>query len=144
MYTGCGRPCGRRSRRGAGRACAATTRGDRVTDETVTETDQALRLDPAPDATPDADAVAEQPELAWSRVRAQLEETISPQHRAFIGLSRLDGVVGDTALLSVPHQFAKDVIEQRLRDTITAALTSELGRDLRVAVVVDPSLDASG
>jgi len=115
-----------------------------VTDETVTETDQALRLDPAPDATPDADAETEQPELAWSRVRAQLEETVSPQHRAFIGLSRLDGVVGDTALLSVPHQFAKDVIEQRLRDTITAALTSELGRDLRVAVVVDPSLDAAG
>ena len=79
---------------------------------------------------------------AWSRARAALEESVSPQHRAFIGLSRLDGVVGDTALLSVPHQFAKDVIEQRLRETITGALADEIGRDVRIAVVVDPSLDA--
>jgi chromosomal replication initiator protein len=79
---------------------------------------------------------------AWTRARAALEESVSPQHRAFIGLSRLDGVVGDTALLSVPHQFAKDVIEQRLRETITGALADEIGRDVRIAVVVDPSLDA--
>jgi chromosomal replication initiator protein len=119
--------------------------GDKVTDETVTETDRELRLDPAAHVAPDtADPPPEQPEPAWARVREQLEETVSPQHRAFIRLSRLDGVVGDTALLSVPHQFAKDVIEQRLRDTITTALTGELGRDLRVAVVVDPSLDADG
>jgi chromosomal replication initiator protein len=129
----------------AGRMGAATTRGDRVTDETVTETDRDTRLEPVPDGALDlAPDQPELPELAWARVRERLEETVSPQHRAFIGLSRLDGVVGDTALLSVPHQFAKDVIEQRLRETITTALTDELGRDLRIAVVVDPSLDSAG
>ncbi|HEX6936083.1 MAG TPA: chromosomal replication initiator protein DnaA [Actinomycetes bacterium] len=78
---------------------------------------------------------------AWARARAVLEDTVTPQQRAFIGLSRLDGVVGETALLSVPHQFAKDVIEQRLRQVITSVLTEQVGRELRVAVVVDPSLD---
>jgi len=102
--------------------------GDRVTDDIATEVADRT-LDPALDS-------------AWTRARAALEESVSPQHRAFIGLSRLDGVVGDTALLSVPHQFAKDVIEQRLRETITGALADEIGRDVRIAVVVDPSLDA--
>ena len=51
----------------------------------------------------------------WERCQGVLEETVTSQQRAFIGLSKLDGVVGDTALLSVPHQFAKDVIEARLR-----------------------------
>jgi chromosomal replication initiator protein len=111
---------------------AAHERDDVVTDETVTDVDR----DPA------LDGLAELEE-AWTRARAALEDTVTPQQRAFIGLSRLDGVVGDTALLSVPHQFAKDVIEQRLRDVITSVLTEQLGRDLRVAVVVDPSLDGS-
>ncbi|HEU4911974.1 MAG TPA: chromosomal replication initiator protein DnaA [Actinomycetes bacterium] len=72
-----------------------------------------------------------------------LEDTVTPQQRAFIRLSRLDGVVGETALLSVPHQFAKDVIEQRLRQVITSVLTEQIGHDVRVAVVVDPSLDGA-
>jgi chromosomal replication initiator protein len=80
----------------------------------------------------------------WSLALADVQDTLTAQQRAFIGISRLDGVVGDTALLSVPHQFAKDVIEQRLQEVITAALTARLGRDVRVAVVVDPSLNGPG
>ena len=79
----------------------------------------------------------------WERCQGVLEETVTSQQRAFIGLSKLDGVVGDTALISVPHQFAKDVIEARLRQVITSVLSEQVGRDLRIAVVVDPSLDAS-
>ena len=79
----------------------------------------------------------------WERALGVLEDTVTPQQRAFIRLSRLDGVVGDTALISVPHQFAKDVIEARLRQVITAVLSEHVGRDLRIAVVVDPSLDAT-
>ena len=43
----------------------------------------------------------------------------------------------------MPHQFAKDMIEQRLRPVITTVLTEQLGHDVRVAVVVDPSLDGT-
>ena len=77
----------------------------------------------------------------WDRALGVLEETVTQQQRAFIRLSRLDGVVGETALLSVPHQFAKDVIEARLRQVITVVLAEQLGHELRIAVVVDPSLD---
>ena len=63
----------------------------------------------------------------WDRALGVLEETVTQQQRAFIRLSRLDGVVGETALLSVPHQFAKDVIEARLRQVITAVLSEQLG-----------------
>jgi chromosomal replication initiator protein len=109
----------------------------RVTDDTATE---------LANGSGDAQSAAGRAALdeAWSRTLAVLEDTVTPQQRAFIGLSRLDGVVGETALLSVPHQFAKDVIEQRLRQVITAALTDQIGHEVRVAVVVDPSLDGAG
>jgi chromosomal replication initiator protein len=80
----------------------------------------------------------------WGRSLAVLEDTVTPQQRAFVRLSTLDGVVGDTALLSVPNDFAKDIIEQRLRQVITASLAEQLGREIRIAVVVDPSLDDDG
>ena len=80
----------------------------------------------------------------WDRALGVLEETVTQQQRAFIRLSRLDGVVGETALVSVPHQFAKDVIEARLRQVITSVLSEQLGAELRIAVVVDPSLDLGG
>ena len=56
-------------------------------------------------------------------------------------LCTLDGVVGETALLSVPHEYAKDIVEQRLRPVITTTLTAQLGHEIRIAVVVDPSLE---
>ena len=81
----------------------------------------------------------------WDTARARLADRLNSQQRAFLGLSRLDGLVGDTALISVPNEFAKDVIETRLRDVITVTVTEQLGPrdsvgDIRLAVVVDPSL----
>jgi chromosomal replication initiator protein len=77
----------------------------------------------------------------WQRCLVGIEGQVSPQQRAFVRLSTLDGVVGETALLSVPSDFAKEIIEQRLREVITAELATALGRDVRIAVVVDPSLE---
>ena len=128
-------------------AHAGHERDDRVTDETLTGPSattgptgltQLSESAAAGETVAGLDLVA-----AWSRSRAVLEDTVTPQQRAFIGLSRLDGIVGDTALLSVPHQFAKDVIEQRLREAITSVLTEQIGREVRLAVVVDPSLDGT-
>jgi chromosomal replication initiator protein len=79
--------------------------------------------------------------LVWSRSLEAIDDTVTAQQRAFIRLSTLDGVVGDTALLSVPNEFAKDIIEQRLRPVITMTLAEQLGREIRIAVVVDPSLE---
>jgi chromosomal replication initiator protein len=79
----------------------------------------------------------------WARCLDALGESLPSQNLAFIRLSRLDAVVNDTALLAVPNEFAKDIIESRLRTVITAVLAEQLGHDVRLAVVVDPSLDTS-
>jgi chromosomal replication initiator protein len=81
----------------------------------------------------------------WDTARSVLADRLNSQQRAFLGLSRLDGLVGDTALISVPNEFAKDIIETRLREVITATVTAQLGPrdsvgDIRLAVVVDPNL----
>ncbi len=117
-----------------------------MTDDTTTDSAVTTMTEPGgPELGGDLGEFPEGADLAdaWARTLAVLEDTVTPQHRAFIGLSRLDGIVGETALLSVPHPFAKDVIEQRLRDIITSVLTEQIGREVRVAVVVDPSLDGA-
>ncbi|MGH8970270.1 MAG: chromosomal replication initiator protein DnaA [Actinomycetes bacterium] len=79
----------------------------------------------------------------WRRSMSTIAETVGPQQRAFVSLTRLDGVVGDTALLAVPNEFAKEIVEQRLREVITSSISDQLGREVRIAVVVDPSLDTT-
>lgn len=65
---------------------------------------------------------------------------IPVQQRAFLSLARLVGLLDDTALIAVPNDFTKDIVETRLRDRVTAVLGSQLNRDVRLAVTVDPSL----
>ncbi|MET8281383.1 chromosomal replication initiator protein DnaA [Micromonospora sp. NPDC005174] len=72
------------------------------------------------------------------------DEIISAQQRAYLRLTRLRAIVEDTALLSVPDAFTRDVIESRLRPAITEALTRRLGRPIQVAVTVRVAEDAAG
>jgi chromosomal replication initiator protein len=65
---------------------------------------------------------------------------IPVQQRAFLSLAKLVGLLDDTALIAVPNDFTKDVVETRLRERVTATLGSQLGREVRLAVTVDPSL----
>ena len=64
------------------------------------------------------------------------DEIISAQQRAYLRLTRLRAIVDDTALLSVPDAFTRDVIESRLRPAITEALSRLMGRQIQVAVTV--------
>ncbi len=115
-----------------------------MTDETgarTTQLEDQSPLSPADPPVPERESAADWAPV-WSRALAVLEQTVTQQQeRALVRLSRLDGVVGETALLSVPHHYAKDVIEARLRQVVSAVLTEQVGRELRLAVVVDPSLD---
>jgi chromosomal replication initiator protein len=65
---------------------------------------------------------------------------IPVQQRAFLSLAKLVGLLDDTALIAVPNDFTKDVVETRLRERVTATLGSQLGREVRLAVTVDTSL----
>ena len=60
--------------------------------------------------------------------------------RAFLSLARLVGLLDDTALIAVPDDFSKNFVEQRLRTPVTQALSDQLGRQIRLAVTVDPDL----
>lgn len=79
----------------------------------------------------------------WMATTEELaDEIISAQQRAYLRLTRLRAIVEDTALLSVPDAFTRDVIESRLRPAITEALSRRLGRAVQVAVTVRPPDDA--
>jgi chromosomal replication initiator protein len=51
--------------------------------------------------------------------------------------------VENTALIATPNEFVKEQLETRLRALVTQALSQELGRDIQLAVTVDPAPQAS-
>jgi chromosomal replication initiator protein len=81
----------------------------------------------------------------WRQVLDQLAEADLPGHqRAFLDLTQAMALVGDTVLLAAPNTLTKEVLEVRLRDTVVAALSQALQRDVRLAVTVeDPAPSAS-
>ena len=86
------------------------------------------------DGTPDLN-------LLWEQVVTNLSDGIlTAQQRAFVKLTRLMGLVEDTALVAAPNEFTKDVLEARLRPLVTQALTQTMGRDIKLAVTVDPTI----
>ncbi|GAA2427543.1 chromosomal replication initiator protein DnaA [Streptomyces glaucus] len=48
-------------------------------------------------------------------------------------------LVADTALLAVPNEFAKGVLEGRLAPVVSESLSRECGRPIRIAITVDDS-----
>jgi chromosomal replication initiator protein len=74
----------------------------------------------------------------WSRALAGLgDDALPAQHRAWMQLTKPLALVQDTAVLATPNEFARDVLDTRLRPMIAEALSRELGRDIRVAVTVE-------
>jgi len=80
----------------------------------------------------------------WARTLTALSESdLSPSYRAWLPMVRPLALVEGTALLAAPNEFAKDALETRLRNLITQALSHELGREIRVAVTVQPEPPAA-
>jgi len=80
----------------------------------------------------------------WPQLVAALggDPRVTQQTMAFLRLARPLGLLDDTALLAVPNDLTKEMIEQRLREPVLDALTSRLGYPVRLAVTVDPALGA--
>ncbi|MGO4340475.1 chromosomal replication initiator protein DnaA [Pedococcus sp. 2YAF34] len=78
----------------------------------------------------------------WQNTISTLDaDGLPARERAFLALARLSGLLDGTALVKVPNDYTKDVVEQRVRDAVTRALSSQLGEPVHLAVSVDPSLD---
>ena len=65
-----------------------------------------------------------------------LEPTLTQQQRAWLSLTQPVGLLGATALLAAPTEFAKEAIERSLRDGITTTLSRHLGQPIKLAVTV--------
>jgi chromosomal replication initiator protein len=77
----------------------------------------------------------------WARALESLGDTgMTPQQRAFVSLTRPLALIEDTALVAAPNEFTKDVLESKLRPLVVDALSRTLGREVRIAVTVDPSI----
>ncbi len=78
----------------------------------------------------------------WQETLRSLDDQGLPAHqRAFLGLSRLVGVIDQSAVLTVPDDLTKSIVEQRVRDEVASALSGHLGREVaRLAVTVDETL----
>jgi len=80
----------------------------------------------------------------WARALDALDVAgVTPQQRAFVRLARPVGLLDGTALLAAPNDLTKEVLEQRMRETITDLLSEQLGHPVRLAVTVDPALAAA-
>jgi chromosomal replication initiator protein len=75
----------------------------------------------------------------WARFLGEVAEndSIRAGDRAFLRMTSAMALVGDTALLAAPDEFAKNVLETKLRPVITSTLGALLGREIRIAVTVD-------
>ncbi|SDC43524.1 chromosomal replication initiator protein DnaA [Nocardioides lianchengensis] len=84
------------------------------------------------DADPAADLV-----VAWSRVVRELQ----PNQRAWLRASEPVTLHGNTAIIAVPNDFTRGQLEGRLRAQLEDALTVAFGREIRIAVTVNPLLE---
>ena len=67
---------------------------------------------------------------------------LPPTQRAFLRQAKFVGLLDQTALLAVPDDFTKDIIETKVREQVIAELSRQLGTEIRLAVTVDPALRA--
>src|SRR5689334_20648212 len=81
----------------------------------------------------------------WARSLEELSDLqIEPHQRAWLRLTRPLGLVENTALIATPNEFVKEQLETRLRGLITHALSREFGRNIQLAVTVDPATATGG
>ncbi|MFJ8541658.1 chromosomal replication initiator protein DnaA [Streptomyces sp. NPDC093586] len=78
----------------------------------------------------------------WPRVLEQLlgegrGQGVESKDERWIRRCQPLALVADTALLAVPNEFAKGVLEGRLAPVVSETLSRECGRPIRIAITVD-------
>jgi chromosomal replication initiator protein len=77
---------------------------------------------------------------AWQRVIQELQ----PNQQAWVSASEPAGWHGNTAIIAVGDDFTRTQLEGRLRGQLEDALTEHFGREIRLAVTVNPALTTRG
>ena len=76
-------------------------------------------------------------DAAWRSVVDDLQ----PNQRAWLRASEPVTLHESTAIIAVPNDFTRSQLEGRLRGQLEDALTVAFGREIRIAVTVNPALD---
>ena len=77
----------------------------------------------------------------WHSALTDLDSNgLAPTQRAFLRQAKFVGLLEQTALLAVPDEYTKDIVETKVRQQVVTALSSQLGKEIRLAVTVDPTL----
>ncbi|MCX4725236.1 chromosomal replication initiator protein DnaA [Streptomyces sp. NBC_00963] len=80
----------------------------------------------------------------WPRVLERLlgegQQNIEPKDKQWIERCQPLALVADTALLAVPNEWGKRVLEGRLAPLISETLSHECGRPIRIAITVDDTI----
>ncbi len=80
--------------------------------------------------------------VIWQDTLATLSaEGLPQQTAALLKLSRLVGLLESNALLAVPNEYSKEIIESRAREQVVRALSSRVGHEVRLGIIVDTALD---
>ena len=74
---------------------------------------------------------------AWRGVVDDLQ----PNQRAWLRASEPVTLHESTAIIAVPNDFTRSQLEGRLRGQLEDALTVAFGREIRIAVTVNPQLE---
>ncbi len=81
-------------------------------------------------------------DVVWQEALGSLSG-VTARDRAFLRQGRLLGWLNGTALVAVPDDLTKDVLETRVREELIAALELIVGQPTKLAVTVDPALRES-
>nr|WP_058235026.1 chromosomal replication initiator protein DnaA [Devriesea agamarum] len=86
------------------------------------------------------------PDETWTRclTRLRQDDRISERAMAYLTFSRLMGFFGDTALIAVPAEYAKDLLEQRIPEVMREVLSQVRERETSFAVTIDKNLLEGG
>ena len=79
---------------------------------------------------------------AWSEALSQNSDLLGPAAMSFLRSAKPLGDIDGTILIAVPNDFAKKWIENNGANDLTQALAAILGRSVRLAVTIDPTLYA--
>lgn len=79
---------------------------------------------------------------AWAAaLDAVPTDELGPVATSMLRSARPLGDIEGTILLAVPNDFTKQWIEDKAQSKLTTALSVHLGRTVRIAITVDPSIE---
>lgn len=86
----------------------------------------------------------EDPETDLGTVWRTIVRDLQPNQRAWLRASEPVTLHESTAIIAVPNDFTRNQLEGRLRGQLEDSLSDALGREIRLAVTVNPALDDGG